>query len=113
MQILRDGSDESIYTYQEDYEETAEKFWGDDQAQLVDFSPVFNADKMNSRILMWHGLQDQISPIVHLDLMKEALEKNNVPYQAFTMTKLGHTFGEKEDIKAHMPVLKDFLFDEL
>jgi hypothetical protein len=29
------------------------------------------------------------------------------------MTKLGHTFGEKEDIKAHMPVLKDFLFDEL
>ena len=113
MQILRDGSDESIYTYQEDYEETAEKFWGDDQAQLVDFSPVFNADKMNSRILMWHGLQDQISPIVHLDLMKEALDKNNVPYQAFTMTKLGHTFGGKKDIKAHMPVLKDFLFDEL
>jgi hypothetical protein len=45
--------------------------------------------------------------------MKEALDKNNVPYQAFTMTKLGHTFGGKKDIKAHMPVLKDFLFDEL
>ena len=34
-------------------------------------------------------------------------------HQAFTMSKLGHTFGEKEDIKAHLPVLKDFLFDEL
>ena len=75
--------------------------------------PVFNADKMESRILMWHGLQDPISPIVHMDLMKEALEKNNVPYQAFTMSKLGHTFGQKEDIKAHLPVLKDFLFNEL
>ena len=70
-------------------------------------------NKMKSRILMWHGLQDPISPIVHMDLMKEALEKNNVPYQAFTMSKLGHTFGQKEDIKAHLPVLKDFLFNEL
>ena len=113
MMILRDGSDESIYTNQDDYEETAEKFWGDDAERLIDFSPVFNADKMKSRILMWHGLQDPISPIVHMDLMKQALEDNNVPYQAFTMSKLGHTFGQKEDIKAHMPVLKDFLFDEL
>ena len=113
MMILRDGSDESIYTNQDDYEETAEKFWGDEAERLIDFSPVFNADKMKSRILMWHGLQDRISPIVHMDLMKEALEDNNVPYQAFTMSKLGHTFGGKKDIKAHMPVLKDFLFDEL
>ena len=113
MMILRDGSDESIYTNQDDYEETAEKFWGDEAERLIDFSPVFNADKMKSRILMWHGLQDPISPIVHMDLMKQALEDNNVPYQAFTMSKLGHTFGQKEDIKAHMPVLKDFLFDEL
>ena len=113
MMILRDGSDESIYTKQDDYEETAEKFWGDEAERLIDFSPVFNADKMKSRILMWHGLQDPISPIVHMDLMKQALEDNNVPYQAFTMSKLGHTFGQKEDIKAHMPVLKDFLFNEL
>ena len=113
MLILRDGSDESIYTRQDDYDELGEEFWGDDQKVLVDFSPVFNADKMKSRILMWHGLQDQISPIVHMDLMKKALEKNNVAYQAFTMSKLGHTFGQKEDIKAHMPVLKDFLFNEL
>ena len=82
-------------------------------AQLTDFSPVFNAEKMNSRIMMWHGLQDQISPIVHMDLMKEALDEAGVPYQAFTMSKLGHTFGRPDDIKAHAPVLKDFLFNEL
>ena len=57
--------------------------------------------------------QDQISPIVHMDLMKEALDEENVPYQAFTMSKLGHTFGRPDDIKAHAPVLKDFLFNEL
>ena len=113
MKILRDGSDESIYTYQDNYEEIAEKHWGNDMAQLTDFSPVFNAEKMNSRILMWHGLQDQISPIIHMDLMKEALDEAGVPYQAFTMSRLGHTFGRPDDIKAHAPVLKDFLFNEL
>ena len=65
MKILRDGTDGSIYTYQDNYEEIAEKHWGNDMAQLTDFSPVFNAGKMNSRIMMWHGLQDQISPIIH------------------------------------------------
>ena len=45
MKILRDGSDESIYTYQDNYEEIAEKHWGNDMAQLTDFSPVFNAEK--------------------------------------------------------------------
>ena len=93
------------------YEEMAENFWGNDEDVLVDFSPVFNADKMKSRILMWHGLQDPISPILHLDLMKEALEENNIDYQSFTMTRLGHTFGREEDMRAHFPVIKDFLFE--
>ena len=76
IKILRDGSDENIYTYQDDYEEMAENFWGnDEETTYVDFSPQFNADKMKSRILMWHGLQDPISPIMHLDLMKEALRR--------------------------------------
>ncbi len=111
MKILRDGSDESIYTYQDDYFEIAEDFWGSDEEQHIDFSPVYNADKMKSRILMWHGLQDPISPIMHLDLMKEALEKNNVEYKSFTMSRLGHTFGREEDMRAHFPVIKDFLFE--
>jgi len=111
MKILRDGSDESIYTYQDDYFEIAEDFWGNDEKQHIDFSPVYNADKMKSRILMWHGLQDPISPIMHLDLMKKALEENNVEYKSFTMSRLGHTFGREEDMRAHFPVIKDFLFE--
>lgn len=111
LKILRDGSDENIYSYQDDYEEMAENFWGNDEDRLVDFSPQFNADKMKSRILMWHGLQDPISPILHLDLMKEALDENNIDYQSFTMTRLGHTFGREEDMRAHFPVIKDFLFE--
>ena len=27
LKILRDGSDENIYSYQDDYEEMAENFW--------------------------------------------------------------------------------------
>ena len=34
-------------------------------AQLTDFSPVFNAEKMNSRIMMWHGLQVNYFKVVH------------------------------------------------
>ena len=113
LKILRDGSDGNIYTYNDDYEQMAEDFWGNDEARHIDFSPVYNADKMKSRILMWHGLQDPISPILHMEKMKEELEKHNIPYQSFTMSKLGHTFGQKEDIKAHLPVLKDFLFNNL
>ena len=113
LKILRDGTDGNIYTYNDDYKEMAEDFWGNDEARHIDFSPVYNAHKMKSRILMWHGLQDPISPILHMEKMKEELEKNNIPYQSFTMSKLGHTFGQKEDIKAHLPVLKDFLFNEL
>ena len=113
IKILRDGTDGNVYTYNDDYEEMAEDFWGNDEARHIDFSPVSNANKMKSRILMWHGLQDPISPILHMEKMKEELDNNNVPYQAFTMSKLGHTFGKKEDIKAHLPVLKDFLFNEL
>ena len=81
--------------------------------RLVDFSPQFNADKMKSRILMWHGLQDPISPILHLDLMKEALEENNVDYQSFTMTRLGHTFGREEDMRATSQSSKIFYLSEL
>ena len=82
-----------------------------DDAQHVDFSPVYNADKIKSRVLMWHGLQDEISPIIHLDLMKSALDENDIEYQAFTMSRLGHTFGREEDMRAHFPVIKDFLLN--
>ena len=47
----------------------------------------------------------------YLDLMKEALEENNVEYKSFTMSRLGHTFGREEDMRAHFPVIKDFLFE--
>ena len=35
------------------------------------------------------------------------------PIKLLPMSKLGHTFGRPDDIKAHAPVLKDFLFNEL
>ena len=109
LKMLRDGTDNSIYTRQDDYDETMEKYLGNNVEKLIDHSPVFNADKMDTRIMMWTGLQDQIAPIVHLDLMKEALKAAEKPYQAFTMSRLGHTYGRDEDMKAMFPVMKDYI----
>ena len=36
LKILRDGSDENIYSYQDDYEEMG-KFWGNDRISLSIF----------------------------------------------------------------------------
>ena len=114
LKMLRNGTDDSIYTRQGDeYFRIMEKYLGNDEANLVDFSPVFNADKMKTRILMWHGQQDQIAPIVHMDLMKEALEEEGIKYQSFTMSRLGHEYGEAEDMKVHLPVMKKFILGEL
>ena len=114
LKMLRNGTDDSVYTQQGDeYFEIMEKYLGNDEANLVDFSPVFNADKMQTRILMWHGLQDQIAPIVHMDLMKAALEEEGIEYQSFTMSRLGHEYGEAEDMKVHLPVMKKFILGEL
>ena len=96
-----------------EYFEIMEKYLGNDEANLIDFSPVFNADKMKTRILMWHGQQDQIAPIVHMDLMKDALEEEGIEYQSFTMSRLGHEYGEAEDMKVHLPVMKKFILGEL
>lgn len=114
LKMLRNGTDDSIYTQQGDeYFEIMETYLGSDEANLADFSPVFNADKMQTRILMWHGLQDQIAPIVHMDLMKAALEEEGIEYQSFTMSRLGHEYGEAEDMKVHLPVMKNFILGEL
>ena len=31
---------------------------------------------------------------------------NDVEYQAFTMTRLGHTYGAQEDMHIHLPIMK-------
>lgn len=113
IQHWRYGRDENVYTYRVDFEESMEEILGSDNKKLDSHSPALNANKIKTRVLMWHGLQDQIVPISHQDIMKEALEKENIEYQAFTMSKLGHTYGREEDMKAFFPVLKDFILNEL
>ena len=113
LKMLRDGTDGSIYTYQDDYDELMEDYLGSDEEQLIDFSPVFNASKIETRVMMWTGLQDNITPIVHLKNMKNALDEQGKKYHAFTMTRLGHEYGEGEDMRAMFPVMKDYILNEL
>ena len=113
LKMLRDGTDGSIYTYQDDYDELMEDYLGNDEEKLIDFSPVFNASKIDTRVMMWTGLQDNITPIVHLKNMKNALDEQGKKYHAFTMTRLGHEYGEGEDMRAMFPVMKDYILNEL
>ena len=43
----------------------------------------------------------------------EALEEEGIEYQSFTMSRLGHEYGEAEDMKVHLPVMKNFILGEL
>jgi len=45
--------------------------------------------------------------------MKAALEEEGIEYQSFTMSRLGHEYGEAEDMKVHLPVMKNFILGEL
>ena len=111
---VRDGTDDGIYAKQPDFkEDVAEPFFGYDDDRLKDFSPVYNADKIDTRVMMWSGLQDPISPVIHLKWMKEALEEEGVPFKAFTMTRLSHTYGREDDMKAMFPVMKDYILNQL
>ena len=45
--------------------------------------------------------------------MKNALDEQGKKYHAFTMTRLGHEYGEGEDMRAMFPVMKDYILNEL
>ena len=111
--MLREGTDGSIYTYQDNYDELMEDYLGSNEEKIIDFSPVFNASQIGTRVMMWTGLQDNITPIIHLTKMKDALEKENKKYHAFTMSRLGHEYGEGEDMRAMFPVMKDYILNDL
>jgi len=113
LNMLRYGEDDSVYTRQDRYDEIMSDYLGENEDQLNDFSPINNVSKLDARILMWHGKQDFIAPIVHFDNLKEALDVNDVEYQAFTMTRLGHTYGAQEDMYIHLPIMKNFILDQL
>ena len=113
LKYWRYGGDDSVYTQREDHDKIMEMYLGNDDQELTDISPVFNAEKMKTRILMWHGRQDIIVPIIHTKDMKSALENAGKDYQSFTMTRLGHTYGRDEDMKVIFPVMKKFILNEL
>ena len=113
LNMLRYGEDDSVYTRQDRYDEIMSDYLGENEDQLNDFYPINNVSKLDARILMWHGKQDFIAPIVHFDKLKEALAVNDVEYQAFTMTRLGHTYGGQEDMYIHLPIMKNFILGQL
>ena len=50
----------------------------DNENVLIDFSPVFNASDIKTRILMWHGLQDPISSYITYGPYERSFRKRTI-----------------------------------
>ncbi len=80
---------------------------GKDQAQLKSFSPVYLADKIKASVLLIHGEKDERAPIVHAELMQEALEDLGKPVQLTEYDDEAHGFyAEENQIRYFKEVLQ-------
>ncbi|MXR68345.1 prolyl oligopeptidase family serine peptidase [Shewanella sp. JBTF-M18] len=71
---------------------------GSDKAQRHAQSPVFFVNKLKVPVLIIHGEDDERAPIEHAEVLRDALEKANRPYEWLVKDKEGHGFYNEENI---------------
>jgi dipeptidyl aminopeptidase/acylaminoacyl peptidase len=80
---------------------------GKDQAQLKSFSPVYLADKIKANVLLIHGEKDERAPLVHAELLQEALENAGKPVKLSEYDDEAHGFyAEENQIRYFKEVLQ-------
>jgi dipeptidyl aminopeptidase/acylaminoacyl peptidase len=70
---------------------------GDNEAELIKYSPARHANKIKAGIFLVHGEMDQRVPIEHYEAMSEALDKVGHPYEKLVAVDEGHGFSENEN----------------
>ncbi|RYG12669.1 MAG: S9 family peptidase [Burkholderiales bacterium] len=65
---------------------------GNDQAQLIAYSPARNVDKIGVPVLLVQGTLDKRVPMDQFNALKQALQKSDVPVQTLVKTGEGHGF---------------------
>ncbi|MFL6675017.1 MAG: alpha/beta hydrolase family protein [Massilia sp.] len=89
------------------------KTMGDDRALLEASSPTLLADKIRIPVLLAHGTKDKIAPIVHANMMRDALIKAGRPPQWLVLEDEGHSFYDPDRQKQYYRTLEGFLAKHL
>jgi dipeptidyl aminopeptidase/acylaminoacyl peptidase len=82
---------------------------GTDYEEFKRRSPVYNTDKIKTKVMWIHGTIDQRAPIEHALKMKTALEQAGNPPEWLTETGEAHGFqDQKHRTKAFEQILAFF-----
>ncbi len=82
---------------------------GTDQEDLKQRSPVYNADKIKTAVLLLHGKDDERAPFEHALRMRAASRKAGNPPEWISEWGEGHGFfNEKNRADAYEAILKFF-----
>lgn len=73
-----------------------ERFIGKDEAELQQYSPAFNADRIKAGVFLIHGSEDVRVPLEHAELMRDQLEAAGKPPE-WMVKKEGHGFTRVEN----------------
>ena len=63
-----------------------------------EISPIFQVDKINTPLRIFHGRYDDIIPVEQAELMGEALEAKNKPAELTIMEFLGHSIENSSSL---------------
>ncbi len=74
-----------------------ENFLGRSDEVLIGQSPVKNLDKLKAPVFIIHGEQDKRVPMIQAEVLRDALEKRNHPYQWLVKATEGHGFYKPEN----------------
>jgi dipeptidyl aminopeptidase/acylaminoacyl peptidase len=85
------------------------KTLGEDSAALDAQSPTALADKITIPVLLVHGSKDKIAPVIHAEMMRDALTKAGHPPEWMEVANEGHGFYDSEHRKEFYLKLEAFL----
>lgn len=84
-----------------------DKTLGTDEASQIAQSPVHNLDKLKAPVFIIHGKKDHRAAYEHAEVLRDALEKQNHPYEWLVKDKEGHGFYKEENnLEKNQKVLK-------
>lgn len=73
------------------------KALGEDQKDLQNRSPAYNADKIKADILLIHGARDERAPIEQAESLRRALKQAGVAYQWLEMGNEAHGYYDEQN----------------
>jgi dipeptidyl aminopeptidase/acylaminoacyl peptidase len=85
------------------------KTMGEERGVLEAISPTALAARITVPVLLVHGKEDEVAPIVHAEMMRDALAKAGRPPEWMAVPNEGHGFYESEHRKQYYQKIEAFL----